>query len=252
MPWLPLMGMMAAYGGQASAPPPAPPVQKQLAIINETIPYRKSDEYFKPGKGGKLWEPDRFPIQALKGYAEGVAEVVARGHLDPKVADLMLANALVEGRHHSDFGLNETWKDKKGVEHPNYDVNAAAHKELLAPRVAQQQAYKDAAKDLNLLNPADALIFSARTKDLKPEPDSSTVAGLRAAVHMGLKARDAQRRGFDDPLKAIELWNGTGAEARRHAARVARAHELLDHPENQPLRNAFSQFYQRRWAELHP
>ena len=228
------MGMMAAYGGQASVPPPAPPAQEQLATIDETIPYRKSDDYFIPRKGGKLWEPDRFPMQALKGYAEGIAEVVARGHLDPKVADLMLANALVEGRHHTDFGLNETWKDKKGVEHPNYDKNSRAHQELVVPKSAELEK---AAEAQGLLN-----------YDNYQEP---VIAGMRAAIHMGLKARDAQRRGFDNPLKAVELWNGTGADARRHASRVARAHELLSHPENQPIRNAFSQFYQRRWAELH-
>lgn len=176
----------------------------------DAIPFYPSDRHIQ-----KNFAPEQTLNETeLQRLANARHRALEYGVLTPELANYMLPIAMVEGRPES-----------YGVSHDNRFYASPTNRRIFA-QMGLRASGNDA--PLELVKDARGDRFFQLTeaaKDYKPE--------LMAAI-LAIKAQ-----GAPTPETAIERWNGAGAQARNHRAKVVRARELLQHPKNAGLLEAW-------------
>lgn len=220
------------------------------------LKYYKDPSYFT-----KNWAPEQIPEDSVRALAKAAALAVKQGVLSPQLADKMLANSLIEGftggpatvtldktDPESRSGKEETGgliptTPQFGVDYLGYDgPDIRANLQKMGVRVADANAYKAG-------DPADVL-FSISGEGFDPRgpghaplpgyyPNRAADANSNAKLAAVMLAKKAQLYGED---KAIERWNGQGPRAQRHAQRVEMMQQMLQHPSNRALLDAYTKY----------
>lgn len=206
--------------------------------------YYKDPSYF-----AKNLAPEQIPDESLRALAKAAALAVKNGILSPGLADKFLSNALVEG--HTGGAATETFDAGNtrsgrreeaggyvpqtgtsfGVASLGYDGPDVRHNLAKMGLTVAAGNEPDGYSNLWAFSP------EGQFREFMPAKTNDAFANARlAAVILGKKAA---LHGED---KAIERWNGTGPNATRHAQRVEMMQQMLQHPSNRALLDAYNNY----------
>ena len=236
---------------------------------SDTIPYYPHPRYLDPVR--KL-APEQYPKAALVALAKAHQLAVAKGHIRPEVADLMLPNVLVEGPDRADsyaanFSSMEDERKRKST--PIYkDLNSlrADYLQRSAALEAEQKGVEAKyAPGLASKNPIlwrmnheartaeNTAIFNKYLPQQIREAANQQEAANRAFIV--LQEKQKQFKEDADPLDVIQRWNGYGPPGStaekmtvNHRQKVETLQGMLQDPSNTAIR----EFYQQELAKAAP
>jgi hypothetical protein len=205
----------------AEAPKPQDPKR------TEYVPFYPRASYL-----AKNWKPEQFNTEYLGQLARAQALARQQNVLSPELANMFLPLALVENRH--DFGVNVP------LSGPGKDPYAEL---ALKMQVTPVQS--------------DGLYYIYADRRL-PGEDENNQAMSDETARLAAMALSVKGRGLT-PEQAVERWNGRGisrdakgkvvADASNHRAKVMEMREMLKHPSNKPLREAWDRALREAEAE---
>ena len=233
----------------------------------DTIPYYPHRRYLD-----RNLAPEQYPKAALVALAKAHQAAVAKGHVRPEVADLMLPNVLAEGPKRADtYAVNFSsmedekkrqsrplYKDLNGLRADYLQREAAFNAEEEAIKARYGPGYASKNPVLWALNheAARAETRAAFRKHLPKgiiEADNQQDAANRAFVV--LQEKQKQFKEDADPLDVIQRWNGFGAPGTtaekmtiNHRQKVETLQGMLQDPSNTAIR----EFYQQELTKAAP
>lgn len=198
-----------------------------MADPKDTVPFIRDKRYID-----KNLAPERIPTMSVQALANQARLAVASGILRKDVAEYMLPNLMIEGRA-NDYGVNdvdilelpkkvrETLGLDEDIKAGKINVMAYSEKDGKPHRVYAKETY-----------PLGTINFNATSHN-----NQDAAAKLKVAALANKQA--TAKRIYGEAATAeqvIGLWNGTGADSRRHVSRVVAAAGLLSNPRNQQIK----------------
>lgn len=183
------------------------------------------DYYPDPSYIKKKWKPEKIPAESLQALANAEVTAVRQGVLSPNVAQQFLPNALAEGRStqeedergngtSADFGFNSMQYNRSPVIDDKIRLMG-----------------------LNAIVGSPDITYNDRhgyvPANLRSDMVDPSVSARMAAIMLSHKA---SLYGED---KAVERWNGQGQMALNHARKVGVLSQMLNHPSNNAILNAY-------------
>jgi len=217
-----------------------------------SVPYYPNEKYI-----ARNLAPEKFPLSSLRELAYAQRDAVKAGVLPSTLAQMMLPNALIEGRP-DDFGVNEGFGYPPSPEtdrrmqlmglrvaqnDPKRLKNSPEFQSDVAKYGLQGAAERDHARQVQNYDVERMPGYSYNYVD-DGEQRNPRVAARLAALVLAQKAKS-----FGEE-NAIERWNGKGrvmngpdvADSKNHVRKVTEMQRMLAHPKNQTLRDIYMQF----------
>lgn len=204
-----------------------------------SVPFYPSQKYIQKG-----WKPEQVSLETLAALAKAQRAALQGGVLSPYLAQRLLPNALIEGRH-DDMGLNNYGypvTPQRDDRFRRLGLSVGRNPDL-PPESANWGDQE--LEEWDMKHPSKFNIVPNVARD--GYVIGSESPDVAAKVAAAMLAEKAAIYGED---KAIERWNGSGrkvlpksgmvfADAPNHAAKVEALVGLLSAPQNAQLMKAY-------------